>query len=130
MADADGGFGSSGIEKVYRLYVSRSQRRGAESEANTCLFLGVPASRRLEKVRSAGAAVVEESLEAEPQLFREVLFAQRLQEGDRRSERAHEVRALRAAAQVLFEVASDIGRQPTINVIGQEGNEAGAVGAQ
>ena len=94
VADADGGFGASGIGQRY----------------------------------SARAAVVEECLQPQPQLFRQVVFAQRLQQSDRRSERADEGGALGAAAEVLFEIVPDVGRQPAVEVVGQQSDEAGAVG--
>ena len=77
---------------------------------------------------SARAAIVEKRFQPKPQLFGKVVLLERMQQRDRRSERADKVRAFGAPVEVLFEILPYVSRQAAIDVVGQEGNNARAVG--
>src|SRR5207253_8299143 len=74
----------------------------------------------------AAAVIVEERAEAQPQLFRQILFLQRLKEGHRRAEGAHERGAFRTAGEMLLQLGADVGRQAAVEVVGEQGDDPGA----
>ena len=74
---------------------------------------------------SALAAIVQKGRSLSAQLFGKVVFVQRLQQRDGRAERADERRALGASAEMLLEIAANIGGQPAVEVIGKQARRCG-----
>jgi len=72
--------------------------------------------------------VVQERAKLQAELFGKVLFFKRVEQGHGGSERPHEGGALGAAGEMLVKFRADIGRQPAVEVIGQQGDDAGTLG--
>jgi hypothetical protein len=82
----------------------------------------------IEKARSVRAAIVEKCLQPHPKRFREIVLGQRLHELHGRAEAADKIRAVRAAAQMLFEVAADIRWKTAIEILGEKRDDARTAG--
>ena len=73
--------------------------------------------------------VVQKGAKPQPELFGKILFFKRVEQGHGGSEGSHKGGALGAAREMLVKLRANVGREAAVEVIGQQGDDAGTLGS-